>query len=56
MERPKISTAFSFDTELSADSVEWCPIKGHTDMLAVGTYQVFSFHINFLSSILYIAK
>jgi hypothetical protein len=40
MERPKVLTAFSFDTELSADSVEWCPIKGHTDVLAVGTYQV----------------
>jgi hypothetical protein len=35
-----IKTTFTFDTELSADSVEWCPIPGYTDLLAVGTYQV----------------
>ena len=35
-----ISTKFSFDTKLSADSVEWCPNAGHENLLAVGTYQV----------------
>lgn len=35
-----ISTQFSFDTKLSADSVEWCPNPGHENLLAVGTYQV----------------
>ncbi|KAL2916914.1 Diphthine methyltransferase [Polyrhizophydium stewartii] len=30
----------SFDTQLSADSVEFCPIDGWTRFAAVGTYQV----------------
>ena len=33
-------TLFSYDTKLSADSVEWCPHSGYEDILAVGTYQV----------------
>ena len=33
-------TLFSYDTKLSADSVEWCPHSGSEDILAVGTYQV----------------
>jgi hypothetical protein len=33
-------TQFTFDTKLSADSVEWCPRAGFEDYLAVGTYQV----------------
>lgn len=28
------------DTELSADSVEWCPLPGHETLLACGTYQI----------------
>ena len=33
-------TLHTWDTELSADSVEWCPNKGYENILAVGTYQV----------------
>ncbi|KAF7199584.1 diphthine methyltransferase isoform X2 [Nothobranchius furzeri] len=29
-----------FDTELSADSVEWCPILSDSDVLCCGTYQL----------------
>ncbi|XP_026199504.1 diphthine methyltransferase [Anabas testudineus] len=29
-----------FDTELSADSVEWCPVPCSHDVLACGTYQL----------------
>ncbi|XP_034727951.1 diphthine methyltransferase [Etheostoma cragini] len=29
-----------FDTELSADSVEWCPVSSSHDVLACGTYQL----------------
>ncbi|XP_034547833.1 diphthine methyltransferase [Notolabrus celidotus] len=29
-----------FDTELSADSVEWCPVSPHHDILVCGTYQL----------------
>ena len=36
----KDKTLFSFDTKLSADSVEWCPHSGFEKILAVGTYQV----------------
>ena len=28
------------DTEYSADSVEWCPLTGYTDILVCGTYQL----------------
>ncbi|XP_012663629.1 diphthine methyltransferase [Otolemur garnettii] len=28
------------DTELTADSVEWCPLDGHRHLLACGTYQL----------------
>ena len=33
-------TIHTWDTELSADSVEWCPNIGYESILAVGTYQV----------------
>ncbi|XP_008278842.1 diphthine methyltransferase isoform X2 [Stegastes partitus] len=29
-----------FDTELSADTVEWCPVPPNHDILACGTYQL----------------
>uniref|UniRef100_A0A672HAC0 methylated diphthine methylhydrolase n=1 Tax=Salarias fasciatus TaxID=181472 RepID=A0A672HAC0_SALFA len=29
-----------FDTELSADTVEWCPVSSDHDVLACGTYQL----------------
>ncbi|XP_041792784.1 diphthine methyltransferase [Chelmon rostratus] len=29
-----------FDTELSADTVEWCPVSSSSDILACGTYQL----------------
>ncbi|XP_069557622.1 diphthine methyltransferase [Brachyistius frenatus] len=29
-----------FDTELSADTVEWCPVPSSHDVLACGTYQL----------------
>lgn len=29
-----------FDTELSADTVEWCPVSSSQDILACGTYQL----------------
>ncbi|XP_026176569.1 diphthine methyltransferase isoform X2 [Mastacembelus armatus] len=29
-----------FDTELSADSVEWCPVSSNHSILACGTYQL----------------
>ncbi|XP_038150053.1 diphthine methyltransferase [Cyprinodon tularosa] len=29
-----------FDTELSADTVEWCPLSSSYDILACGTYQL----------------
>ncbi|TRY68594.1 hypothetical protein TCAL_06933 [Tigriopus californicus] len=35
-----IQTLDSWDTEYSADTVEWCPTSGCLDILAVGTYQV----------------
>ncbi|XP_029330224.1 diphthine methyltransferase [Mus caroli] len=28
------------DTELTADSVEWCPVEGYQHLLACGTYQL----------------
>ena len=30
----------SFDTEYSADAVEWCPVVGFQDMLLCATYQL----------------
>ncbi|XP_046361257.2 diphthine methyltransferase-like [Haliotis rufescens] len=30
----------TFDTELNADSVEWCPVEGCQDVLLCGTYQL----------------
>ena len=35
-----IETVFSWDTKLSADTVEWCPNKGYEHFFALGTYQV----------------
>lgn len=29
-----------YDTELSADTVEWCPVSSNHDVLACGTYQL----------------
>lgn len=29
-----------FDTQLSADSVEWCPVAQSHDVLVCGTYQL----------------
>ena len=34
------NTIHTWDSELSADSVEWCPCDGYENLLAVGTYQV----------------
>lgn len=36
----EIETLHSFDTEYSADSVEWCHQSDHQQMFAVGTYQL----------------
>ncbi len=36
----KIVSGPRVDTEFSADSVEWCPVKGIRNVVAVGTYQV----------------
>ncbi|XP_046417591.1 diphthine methyltransferase [Neodiprion lecontei] len=33
------TTLDTFDTEFSADSVEWCPIEPFTDVFVCGTYQ-----------------
>lgn len=29
-----------WDTGYSADSVEWCPVEPHRDVLVCGTYQL----------------
>lgn len=29
-----------FDTELSADTVEWCPVPASNNILVCGTYQL----------------
>jgi diphthamide biosynthesis protein 7 len=34
------NTIHTWDSELSADSVEWCTCEGYENLLAVGTYQV----------------
>lgn len=34
------NTLESFDTKLSADSVEWCPIENFRDVFVCGTYQL----------------
>ena len=36
----EINHLFSWDTEYSADSAEFCPIEPHYNYLAVGTYQL----------------
>lgn len=36
----EVETLHSFDTEYSADSVEWCHQSGHQQIFAVGTYQL----------------
>lgn len=33
-------TVETFDTEFSADSVEWCPSENHADIFVCGTYQL----------------
>lgn len=33
-------TLHVFDTELHADSVEWCPEPARSDILVCGTYQL----------------
>lgn len=33
-------TLHVFDTELSADTVEWCPEPAHSNILVCGTYQL----------------
>ena len=35
-----IETVFTWDTKLSADTVEWCPSEGYEQYFALGTYQV----------------
>ena len=35
-----IETVFTWDTKLSADTVEWCPNEGYEQYFALGTYQV----------------
>lgn len=36
----EVKTLFSWDTDFSADSAEFCPVEPHQDILAVGTYQL----------------
>lgn len=36
----QVKTLFSWDTEFSADSAEFCPVEPFQDILAVGTYQL----------------
>ncbi|XP_063287835.1 diphthine methyltransferase [Pelobates fuscus] len=38
--RTKTQTLQVIDTEYSADSVEWCPLDGWSNILACGTYQL----------------
>lgn len=35
-----ITTLDSYDTEYSADSVEWCPHELYQDVFVCGTYQL----------------
>ena len=35
-----MSQLAEFDTQLTADSVEWCPVSGLEEILACGTYQL----------------
>jgi hypothetical protein len=35
-----VTTLFEFDTEYSADSVEFCPISEFKNYFCIGTYQV----------------
>jgi len=35
-----ITTLDQFNTEYTADSVEWCPNPGYTSLLVCGTYQL----------------
>lgn len=36
----KSHTHYTFDTEYSADSVEFCPVEPFQNVFAIGTYQV----------------
>lgn len=38
--KKSIVTLDSFDTEYSADSVEWCPTSGYHHLFTCGTYQL----------------
>lgn len=38
--KENFETLVTWDTEYSADTVEWCPISPCQNILAVGTYQV----------------
>ncbi|XP_054629620.1 diphthine methyltransferase isoform X2 [Dunckerocampus dactyliophorus] len=38
--RSRIRSLQVFDTELNADTVEWCPVSPHHSILACGTYQL----------------
>ncbi|MEQ2297561.1 hypothetical protein AMECASPLE_035894 [Ameca splendens] len=40
-----------FDTELSADTVEWCPLSSSHDILACGTYQLHKANITSLFNV-----
>lgn len=35
-----LQTLQAVDTELTADSVEWCPVEGCQHLMACGTYQL----------------
>ncbi|XP_027708779.1 diphthine methyltransferase [Vombatus ursinus] len=37
---PPVETVGVIDTEYSADTVEWCPLEGMSDLLVCGTYQL----------------
>lgn len=38
--RSKTRNLQVFDTELSADTVEWCPVPASNNILVCGTYQL----------------
>ncbi|XP_036604047.1 diphthine methyltransferase [Trichosurus vulpecula] len=39
-QKSPVETVQVIDTEYSADTVEWCPLEGMSDLLACGTYQL----------------
>jgi diphthamide biosynthesis protein 7 len=40
MEDARGRVLHQWDTEYSADAVEWCPIEGYRHVLICGTYQL----------------